>query len=270
MAINFDSQISGAGSNVAAAIASGNFASNLATNATSGLGSIGASLSGSGIAGKPGESIMAQAGAKSLTASAFSAITKSFKPLEANVPQNLTAIAAKNAEDQAAAETVAALPASQVAATQTLPGTDAMTSSFNSMKATASGMSPQTTALLTSTVNALASGGKNSAISGATAGLLNQSIGIAQTLTNGRNLNQGQIGSTIAAIGAATGGTSTAARQSASLIATSVGIGQTISSGKNLDPYQIGTIVGAVNGTQGKNGIPNSLITQSIGLAQTA
>ena len=211
MAVNLESivtnQISGAGSNVAAAIASGNFASNLATNVTSGLGSIGVSLSGSGIIGKPGESLMAQAGAKSLTASAFGAITKSFKPLEANVPQNLTAIAAKNSEDQTAAEEAAALPASQVAALQTMPGTSALTSSLNTAKAAASGMSPQTSALLMSTVTALASGGKNSAISGATAGLLNQGIGITQTLTNGKNLSQGQIGSAISAIGAATGGT---------------------------------------------------------------
>ena len=269
MAINFDSQISGAGSNVAAAIASGNFASNLATNVTSGLGSIGVSLSGSGIIGKPGESAMAQAGAKSLTASAFGAITKSFKPLEANVPQNLTAIAAKNAEDQAVAEEAAALPASQVAALQKMPGTNAATSSLNAAKKVASGMSPQTNALLMSTVTALASGGKNSTISGATAGLLKQGIGISQTLTSGKNLSQGQIGSLVSSIGAATGGTSTAARQSASLIGASIGIGQSLSSGKNLSAGQIGTIVGAVNGAQGKNGLPNSLITQSIGLSQT-
>jgi hypothetical protein len=273
MAVNLESivtnQISGAGSNVAAAIASGNFASNLATNATSGLGSIGVSLSGSGIIGKPGESLMAQAGAKSLTASAFGAITKSFKPLEANVPQNLTAIAAKNSEDQAAAEEAAALPAAQVAALQTMPGTSALTSSLKTAQAAASGMSPQTSALLLSTVNALASGGKNSAISGATAGLLKQGIGITQTLTNGKNLSQGQIGSAISAIGAATGGTSAGARQTASLLTASIGIGQTLSSGKNLSTGQIGTIVGALNSTQGKNALPNSLITQSIGLAQT-
>lgn len=269
LASTITNQISGAGSNVAAAISSGNFASNLATNATSGLGSIGVSL-----AGKPGESLMAQAGAaKSLTASAFSAITKSFKPLEANVPQNLTAIAAKNAEDQAAAEAVAALPASQIASLQTMPGTSALTSNLSAAKAAASGMSPQTSALLLSTVNALASGGKNSAISGATAGLLKQGIGITQTLTSGKNLSSGQINSavgSIASIGAATGGSGTrAALQSASLIGASIGIGQAISSGKNLSAGQINTIVGAVNGTQGKNGLPNSLITQSIGLAQT-
>lgn len=270
LASTITNQITGAGSNVAAAISSGNFASNLATNITGGLGSIGASLAGLGPLGKPGESLMAQAGAvKSLTASAFGAITKSFKPLQANVPQNLTAIAAKNAEDQAAAEAVAALPTSQVAALQTMPGTNALTSSLNAAKAAASGMSPQTSALLMSTVNALASGGKNSIISNATAGLLNQGIGIAKTLTNGKNLSQGQISSTINAIGAATGGTSSAARQSASLIGASIGIGQALSSGKNLNTSQIGSIVGALNIPQGKNAIPNSAITQGIGIAQT-
>jgi hypothetical protein len=259
--------LNGAGSNIASAIASGNFASNLSTNA-GGLSSISTSLAGLGPEAKGGGA-GAVASAKSLTASAFGAITKSFKPLQANVPQNLTAIAAKNSEDQAVAEEVAALPASQVAALKTMPGTNAVTSSLNSAKTAASGMSPQTSALLMSTITALASGGKNSVISGGTASLLKQGIGISQTLTSGKNLSQGQIGSTISAIGAATGGTSTGARQSASLIAASIGIGQSLSSGKNLSANQIGTIVGGLNSSQGKNGIPNSLITQGIGLAQT-
>jgi len=259
--------LKGAGGNVASAIASGNFASNLSTNA-GGLSSISTSLAGLGPAIAVGAA-GAVASTRSLTASAFGAITKSFKPLQANVPQNLTAIAAKNSEDQAVAEEIAALPASQVAALQTMPGTSALTSNLKTAKAAASGMSPQTSALLLSTVTALASGGKNSAISGATAGLLKQGIGITQTLTNGKNLSQGQIGSLIGSIGAATGGTSAGARQTASLLTASIGIGQTLSSGKNLNAGQIGTIVGALNSTQGKNALPNSLITQSIGLAQT-
>lgn len=259
--------LKGAGGNVASAIASGNFASNLSTNA-GGLSSISTSLAGLGPSAKGGGA-GAVASVKSLAASAFGAITKSFKPLQANVPQNLTAIAAKNSEEQAVAEEIAALPASQVAALQTLPGTNAATSSLNAARKVASGMSPQTNALLMSTVTALASGGKNSTISGATAGLLKQGIGISQTLTTGKNLSQGQIGSLVSSIGAATGGTSTAARQSASLIGASIGIGQSLSSGKNLSAGQIGTIVGGLNSSQGKNGIPNSLITQGIGLAQT-
>ena len=259
--------LKGAGSNVASSIASGNFASNLATNA-GGLSSLSTSLAGLGPAASSGGA-GAAASIKSLSASAFGAITKSFKPLQAFKPQNLTAIAAKNSEDQAASEAVAALPASQIAALQTLPGTSALTSNLNAAKAAASGMSPQTSALLMSTVNALASGGKNSAISGATAGLLKQGIGITQTLTNGKNLSQGQIGSAIGAIGAAVGGTSAGARQTTSLVSASVGIGQALASGKNLNAGQINTIVGALNTSQGKNGLPNSLITQSIGLAQT-
>ena len=259
--------LKGAGGNVASAIASGNFASNLSTNA-GGLSSISTSLAGLGPAAAAGNA-GAIASIKSLSASAFGAITKSFKPLQANVPQNLTAIAAKNSEDQAASEAIAALPASQIAALQTMPGTSALTSNLNSAKAAASGLSPQTSALLLSTVNALASGGKNSVINNATAGLLKQGIGITQTLTSGKNLSQGQIGSAIGAIGAAVGGTSPAARQSTSLIAASIGIGQSLSSGKNLNAGQINTIVGALNGTQGKNALPNSLITQSIGLAQS-
>lgn len=265
------SALKGAGGNVASAIASGNFASNLSTNA-GGLSSLSTSLAGLGPAAAAGNA-GAVASVKSLTASAFGAITKSFKPLQANVPQNLTAIAARNSEDQAAAEEIAALPASQIAALQTLPGTNALTSSLKGAKAVASGMSPQTNALLMSTVNALASGGKNSVISGATAGLLKQGIGITQTLTSGKNLSQGQINSaigSIASIGAATGGSSArSAIQSASVVGASIGIGQAISSGKSLNAGQINTIVGALNTSQGNNGVPNSLITQSIGLAQT-
>ena len=260
--------LKGAGGNVASAISAGNFASNLSTNVTGGLGSISTSLAGLGPSAASGGA-GAVASVKSLAASAFGAITKAFKPLSANVPQNLTAIAAKNSEDQAVAEEIAAMPASQIAAMQNLPGTNAPIASLGSVKAAAAGMSPQTSALLSSTITALASGGKNSAISGATAGLLNQGIGITQTLTNGKNLSQGQIGSAISAIGAATGGTGSGPRQTASLVAASIGIGQSLSSGQNLNSGQISTIVGALNTTQGKTGISNSLITQSVGLAQS-
>jgi hypothetical protein len=264
--------LKGAGGNVASAISAGNFASNLSTNVTGGLGSISTSLAGLGPSAATGGA-GAVASVKSLAASAFGAITKAFKPLSANVPQNLTAIAAKNSEDQAVAEEIAAMPASQIAAMQNLPGTNAPIASLGSVKAAAAGMSPQTSALLSSTITALASGGKGSVISGATAGLLKQGIGISQTLTSGKNLSSGQINSaigSIASIGAATGGSGTrTAMQSASLIGASIGIGQALSSGKNLNSGQISTVIGALNTTQGKNGIPNSLITQSVGLAQS-
>ena len=135
--------------NVASAISSGNFASNLATT-TGGASSIVTSLNGmipslpsvasipglpsvpsipglpslSGVPSIPGlpsiDSLKAAAptsitglsgladAAKGISKSAFSAISSSFKSLEAGVPQNLTAINLKNKLDQAAADTKAA------------------------------------------------------------------------------------------------------------------------------------------------------------------
>ena len=245
------------GSNVASAISTGNYSSSLALNNNSGLGSISTSLTGLGPGGKPGESMMAQtsatlpsllpvgkpgesmmaqtSAAKSVTASAFGAITSSFKPLEAGKPQNLTVIAAQNAKAQAASQA----------------------------------LSPQSTALALATINALASGGKNSVISGATAGLLAQGIGISNTLTSGQSLNQGQITSVISAIGVATGGTSPQARQTASLLGQSIGIGQTLSSGKSLSAGQLTSLALTLNSTQGKNAINTSLLTTGISAATT-
>ena len=86
------------------AISSGNLAAGLAA-ATGGLGAIGGALS------KLAPPIPGLAGlldtAKGAAASAFGAITKALKPLKAGVPQNLTAIAKANAEEQAG--TVAAV-----------------------------------------------------------------------------------------------------------------------------------------------------------------
>jgi hypothetical protein len=128
-------------SNVASTISAGNFASKLAVD-TGGLSSIKTSLDGikttslstitdpSSLAGDltkktldginpsgllekakavsiaPPEGLAGVAdAAKGISGSAFSAIAGSMKPLAAGVPQNLTAIAKKNAEVQAAADT---------------------------------------------------------------------------------------------------------------------------------------------------------------------
>lgn len=134
-------------SNVASAISSGNFSSALATT-TGGASSIATSLGGmipslpnvpslpsvSGIPGLPSLSsvpsipglpsvdslkttnppaaITGLSGlmdaAKGISKSAFTAISDSFKPLQAGVPQNLTAINLKNKLDQAASDTKSA------------------------------------------------------------------------------------------------------------------------------------------------------------------
>ena len=83
------SAISGAANSVSSAISSGNFAANLSGNITSGLSSLGASLTTA--ANSLVDNIKGVAGG------AFSAITAAFKPFKAGVPQDLTAIVAKNA-----------------------------------------------------------------------------------------------------------------------------------------------------------------------------
>jgi len=94
------------------AIAAGNFAGNLATTATGGLGSIAGAV---GAANSMSIGVSAVTGlvdsAKGVSASAFSAITSSFKALKAGVPQNLTAIATKNATESVASEVSGSLSA---------------------------------------------------------------------------------------------------------------------------------------------------------------
>ena len=113
----------GVGSNVASAIAAGGFASALATNTSSGLGSIATSLGGASPISAAGKASLIDS-AKGIAGSAFSAIKNSFKSLQAGVPQDLTAIAKKNAEAQATAEAGAAAPtaiATSAAASATTP-----------------------------------------------------------------------------------------------------------------------------------------------------
>ncbi len=98
-------------SNVASAISSGNFSSALATT-TGGASSIVTSLNGmtasmSSIPGNTGLSGLVDT-AKRISGSAFAAISASFKPLQAGVPQNLTIINLKNKLDQVATDTKAA------------------------------------------------------------------------------------------------------------------------------------------------------------------
>jgi hypothetical protein len=97
---------SGATSEVSNIVASGNFAAGMATTVTGGLASVTTSLSGMSKTAIAGVSGLIDS-AKGLAGSAFSAITKSFKAFTPGIPQNLKAIAEKNAADQAANETQA-------------------------------------------------------------------------------------------------------------------------------------------------------------------
>ena len=144
--------------NVASTISAGNFASTLSVN-TGGLSSIKTSLDGiktpaipaipdpSSLAGDltkktldginpnnlldkaktvtlaPPEGLAGVAdAAKGLSGSAFSAISGSMKPLAAGVPQNLTSIAKKNAEVQAAADASGGLASAASSAAGGLTG----------------------------------------------------------------------------------------------------------------------------------------------------
>jgi len=80
-------------------IGAGNLAASVAQNVTGGLGGISKALGA--MSSAPGLSGLLDS-AKGVAGSAFSAITGSFKPMTAGVPQNLTELAKKSAEQTAA------------------------------------------------------------------------------------------------------------------------------------------------------------------------
>jgi hypothetical protein len=99
----------GATSDVAQLVASGNFAAGMSTTVTGGLASVATSLSGMGKSAITGLSGLVD-NAKGLAGSAFSAITKSFKSFVPGVPQNLKEIATANANQQVIDEAQANSP----------------------------------------------------------------------------------------------------------------------------------------------------------------
>jgi phage-related protein len=99
---NVTGAVGGALSSVSNAISSGNFAGNMSQTVTGGLGSIAGALSGVGNKLTGGLTSLLDS-AKGVAGSAFSAVTAAFKPLAAGVPQNLKAIAEKNATEAASA-----------------------------------------------------------------------------------------------------------------------------------------------------------------------
>jgi hypothetical protein len=90
--------VGGALNSVSDSIASGNFAAKLGTDVKSGLSSLATSVNGLVSSASSGIAGLVES-AKGIAASAFSAITESFKAFKANVPQNLREIAKKNQED---------------------------------------------------------------------------------------------------------------------------------------------------------------------------
>lgn len=110
--------------NVTGAISSGNYAANLSSVVTGGLGSIATSLSGltKTIGGGVGSLLDS---AKGLAGSAFSAITKGFPTLKAGEPQNLKQIADKAIADVQASGTDASNVADIAKAAASNSGIDA-------------------------------------------------------------------------------------------------------------------------------------------------
>jgi hypothetical protein len=156
--------VSGATNAVSNAINSGNLAAGLAQNVTGGLGSISTALGSmtkiSGLGGL-------MDAAKGVAGSAFSAITRAFKPLQAGVPQNLTAIAeaAKAAEVAAAASAAGGLASAASGALGEVGGlTSAVTGALGGLTSAATGAAAGAPAgvasALASGVNALP-GGQN-------------------------------------------------------------------------------------------------------------
>ena len=107
---------SGATTEVAQIVASGNFAAGMASTVTGGTASITTALSGMSKTSIQGVSGLIDT-AKGLAGAAFAAITGSFKSFKPGVPQNLKGIASSNTTQRATNETQANAPvATQIAA----------------------------------------------------------------------------------------------------------------------------------------------------------
>jgi phage-related protein len=170
---------------VAGAMSTGNFAATLATTTSGGLGAIAGALSNAAKSAGDGISGLLDT-AKGVAGSAFSAVTSAFKPFTAGVPQNLTAIAEKNAKDfadkAAGVVTAAGAAAGSVAgslgqvtnaATRLGPGglTSAISSVGSAVGSTVSGVVSSVTS------------GVTSAISGVTKGLTTAMQGVSSGLS---------------------------------------------------------------------------------------
>ena len=163
------SAVSGAGSAISGAMAAGGFAANMATSITGGLGSIATSLGGlSKIAGSGLSGLLDST--KGISGSAFSAITASFKAFTPGIPQNLTAIAEKNAKEAAASEAGSGADAGPKLA-------DALSNAPTGLAAAAGGLTGGLTNAVGLTTGAL--GG----LTGAAGGGLSSIAGTAASLT---------------------------------------------------------------------------------------
>ena len=133
---------------VTGAISSGNFAANLSSVVTGGLGSIATSLSGltKGIGG--GLTGLLDS-AKGIAGSAFAAITKGFPTLKAGVPQNLKQIADKATADVQASGTEASDVAGVLKSAAANSGIDAASIASGAASSATNGLASVTSAVTT-------------------------------------------------------------------------------------------------------------------------
>jgi hypothetical protein len=272
--------ITGAGSSVSQAISLGNFSANLGTNTTSGLGSLSASLAGLGAAARVGLSNGIDA-ARGVAGSAFSAITNSWKPLKAGVPQNLEAIAAANDQDQATSEAKAANPSAldpaQRAARALSDGvsysSDPIQQAQNAANSTSideisPAQSPENQKIqdaikrmeengipVPPTAKVAVNPLKASSATPGTLGLLGKALGVSPQNSTPANLAKATLG-VIQSNPNTRGVLKGTNIQNVNL---GIDVGQTLSSGKSLSSGQLGTIINSSIAASGIKALPGGL-----------
>jgi len=132
---------------VTGAISSGNFAANLTSVVTGGLGSIATSLGGLTKLGGGLSGLLDSA--KGVAGSAFAAITKGFPTLKAGVPQNLKQIADKATADVQASGTEASDVAGVLKSAAANSGIDAASIASGAASSATNGLASVTTAVTT-------------------------------------------------------------------------------------------------------------------------
>jgi hypothetical protein len=135
-------------SSVTGAISSGNFAANLTSGLTGGLGSIATSLTGLTKSIGGGLTGLLDS-AKGLAGSAFDAITKGFPALKAGVPQNLKQIADKATADVQASGTEASDVAGVLKSAAANSGIDAASIASGAASSATNGLASITKAVTT-------------------------------------------------------------------------------------------------------------------------
>jgi hypothetical protein len=255
------SAVSGAGNAIAGAMSAGGFAANMATSLTGGLNSIATSLGGMSKTASAGLSGLLDS-AKGVSGSAFAAITASFKAFTPGVPQNLTAIAEKNAKEAAAAEASSSADAGPKLADALSNAPAGLAAAAGGLASSLSGVSGSAltngiagaTSGLTGAIGAATSalGG----ITGVAGGSLSSLAGTATSLTN--NLSSITSGTGINSFATGIGLAVPSLSGTISKITTSIPSGiPGLASGVSSLPGGIGAISSVVNNATGAlNNIP--------------